>query len=273
MDYFKNNKVFISGRSFLTRSVVLLFCLIMFSQDVYAQKFEFTGRRKKEIIPFRMIKNLMIIELNINGQGPFNFVLDTGVGLFLISDPQLIDSIHIKNLRSINIAGFGDGNPLSAYVTPSIEVEVGSAKAKSLSAAILKEDIFELSNYVGMPVHGLIGYEFFSSFIVRINFSTNLLTIFRPETAYIRHKGYRIPLTIEERKPYFVSNITLSSGENITAKLIIDTGAGHPLSLETIGGIPFKVPEVNIAGNLGIGLTGPIRQVCPPRCNYRISRL
>lgn len=241
----------------MIKFLVMMLGFVLTLNEVSAQRFEFPGRRKKEIVPFKMVKNLMIIKLMVNGKGPFNFVLDTGVGLFLISDPKLIDSVSIKNLRSINITGFGDGEPLSAFVTPSIDVGFGSTTAKALSAAILKKDIFELSNYVGMPVHGLIGYELFNSFIVKINFTLSTLTIYRPET-YIPRKGYRVQLMIEDRKPYLVSNIQLTSGEKITAKLILDTGAGHPISLETNGGVPFEVPKVNIAGNLGIGLTGPI---------------
>ncbi|MHB1178915.1 MAG: aspartyl protease family protein [Daejeonella sp.] len=233
-------------------------CFVLSIKESSAQGFEFPGKRKKEVTTFKMIKNLMIIKLMVNGKGPFNFVLDTGVGLLLISDPKLIDSVSIKNLRSINIVGFGDGEPLSAFVTPSIEVGFGSTTAKGMSAAILKKDIFELSNYVGMPIHGLIGYEFFNSFIVRINFTANTLTIYRPGIAYVARKGYRVPLIIEDRKPYLVSHIELESGEKIAAKLILDTGAGHPVSLETHNGVPFKVPKVNISGNLGIGLTGPI---------------
>ncbi|MES3019461.1 MAG: aspartyl protease family protein [Bacteroidota bacterium] len=242
----------------MIKFIMMMIGFVLTLNEVSAQRFEFPGRRKKEVVPFKMVKNLMIIKLVINGKGPFNFVLDTGVGLFLISDPKLIDSLSIKNLRSINITGFGDGEPLSAFVTPSIDVEFGSTTAKALSAAILKKDIFELSNYVGMPVHGLIGYEFFNSFIVKINFTLSTLTVYKPETTYIPRKGYRVPLMIEDRKPYLVSNIELTSGEKIPAKLILDTGAGHPISLETNGGVPFEVPKTNIAGNLGIGLTGPI---------------
>ena len=67
--------------------------LFLSMNEVSAQRFEFAGKRKKEIVPFKMVKNLMIIKLMVNGKGPFNFVLDTGVGLFLISDPKLIDSV------------------------------------------------------------------------------------------------------------------------------------------------------------------------------------
>ncbi|MGB4774555.1 MAG: aspartyl protease family protein [Daejeonella sp.] len=223
-----------------------------------AQQFEFTGKRKKEIIPFKMIKNLMVIPLTINGKGPYNFILDTGVGLFIITDHSLIDTLQIKNIRSIKIAGFGEGADISAFVTPAVEVEIASAKAKSMPAAILKEDIFGLSNFAGMPVHGLIGFEFFNSFIVRISYLQNTLTIYRPETAFVPRKGTRIPITIEERKPYVICDLTLSDGLKTPVKLIIDTGAGHPVSLETNLGMPFEVPPINIAGNLGVGLSGPI---------------
>ncbi len=253
-----NKKRFSYLRNSLIKLFILLACLGFSVQDALAQKFEFSGRRKRENISFKMIKNLMIIPLTINGKGPFNFVLDTGVGLILISDPKLIDSVSIKNLRSINIVGLGEGETLSAFVTPSINLGFGSTNATNISAAILKKDIFELSSYVGMPVHGLIGYEFFNSFVVRINFITNILTIYSPETAYIPRKGVRIPISLEERKPYIFADIELQNGEKIEAKFIIDTGAGHPVSLETNGGVPFELPEVRIKGNLGIGLTGPI---------------
>ncbi|MDP3467142.1 MAG: aspartyl protease family protein [Daejeonella sp.] len=205
-----------------------------------------------------MIKNQMVIQLHINGKGPFNFILDTGVGLVLISDPKLVDSVSFQNLRSIYITGFGEGEKLSALIAPSIDIRIGNTFATNISAAILKKDIFELSNYVGIPIHGLIGYEFFHSFVVRLNFSSSTITVFQPQKTYIPKRGSRIPLSIEERKPYITTNIQLKSGKKLPVKLVIDTGAGHAISLETIDGVPFELPDERIRGNLGVGLTGPI---------------
>ena len=239
----------------------LVFCagLLLMCSSVNAQFFEFPPGRNREVIPFRLVKNLMVIPLKINGKGPYNFVLDTGVGLFLITDPALMDTIQMQNLRSIKITGFGEGEDLSAFVAPSLEVEIGSARAKSVPAAILKKDVFELSSFAGMPIHGLIGFEFFNSFTVRVSYPLNSITIYRSDKFYIPRKGTKIPITIEERKPYMTSEITLSSGQKIPAKLIIDTGAGHPISLESFNGDPFELPQVNIAANLGVGLTGAIK--------------
>ena len=244
----------------------LHFCMLLFSilglvcsfKPAQAQYFEFQNKRKRQIINFKLVKNLMVIPLTINGVGPYNFVLDTGVGLFLITDPALIDTIKIKNLRSIKITGFGEGNELTAFVTPSLSIQIGSAIARSVPAAILKNDVFELSNFAGMPIHGLIGYEFFSSFIVKISYLNSMITFYRPDKTYTLRKGVRIPIAIEEKKPYVITEIKLSNGEVIPAKFIIDTGAGHPISLENNNGKSFELPQVNIAANLGVGLTGAI---------------
>jgi len=248
-------------KNFKTLFVFSIFLLgfTFLTSTGYAQRFQFYGKRSKETLSFKMVKNLMIIPLTINGKGPYNFILDTGVGLFIVSDTTLIDYLGIQNRRSIKILGFGSGVDLSAYVTPSIEVKIGNSVAKNLPAALLKKDIFELSSFVGMPIHGLVGFDFFDSFTVRVNYQSSTITYYKPEKAYIPRKGQRIPIKIEERKPYVTSNITLSNGEKIITKLILDTGAGHPISLETVDGIPFPLPQKNISANLGIGLTGQIQ--------------
>lgn len=248
----------LSGKLRRMKLLALLTVILFLSESVSAQHFTFSGNRKRELIPFKLVKNLMIVPLYINGEGPYNFVLDTGVGLFLITDSKLIDTLSIKNLRSIKITGFGEGMDLGAYVTPSLRVRIGSAIAESLPAAILKDDIFQLSGYAGMPIHGLIGYEFFSSFKVKISYTQSMITISHPERKLQMRRGTKIPITIEDKKPYMVTQITLSDGRKIPVKLIIDTGAGHPISLENYNGKPFEIPEVNIAANLGVGLTGAI---------------
>lgn len=220
--------------------------------------FKFSDNRKRENIPFVMVKNLIIIPALINDKGPFNLVLDTGVSLFLITDTTLVNSLNIEILRSIKINGLGEGNEINAYVTPALKLELGHTIATRLPAGILKKDVFDLSAYAGMPIHGIIGYEFFNSFTVRINYRDNFITIFRSDTKYITRKGSKIPLTIEDRKPYLEAEIAIGTGEKETVKLIIDSGAGHPVSLETVNNLPFVVPPVNIKANLGIGLAGPI---------------
>src|SRR3546814_11117379 len=57
--------------------------------------------RRKLKIPFRLERNLIVVPVYINGHGPFNFILDTGVSILIITNPSLKDSIGLKGDRTI----------------------------------------------------------------------------------------------------------------------------------------------------------------------------
>jgi hypothetical protein len=242
------------SRSILT---ALLVVLVFSCFSANAQYFDLQGNRRHVTIPFRMIRDLIIIRLDINGKGPFNFVLDSGVGLMLVTDPKMVDSINIVNKRTIKISGLGKGEDYEAYITSALNVSIPGLVSYDVAAAILKTDRFGLSGFAGIPIHGLIGYEFFNNLTVKIDFSDSTLTVSKPKYTKFFGKSNKIPLIIENRKPYLYSKVTFANGTKSNDKLILDLGAGHPLSLENMiekHGMPDKF----IAANLGMGLTGPI---------------
>ena len=245
----------------MNRKKYLITCFLLFSPfwalKSFAQ-FELHKRGNSETLDFAFRNNLIIIPLIINGQGPFNFVLDTGVGVLLITDPSLKDSLSLKSLRTITITGFGEGKDLDANITSPLAININSNISASIPAAILKVDVFGLSAYTGMPIHGLLGAEFFNSFIVKINYPLKTLRIYKPETLYIPKKGHAVDISIENGKPYVSAEIVADSGKVLKTKLIIDTGSGHPVWLESFDDKQIKVPAKSINSNLGIGLLGAI---------------
>ncbi len=234
-------------------------CVLAFGfTTAHAQYFDLDAPKKKVNIPFRMVRNLIVIKLSINSKGPYNFILDTGVGLMIITDPKLADSISIPNKRTLKIPGLGEGTDAEAYVTSALKVDIPGLVSYDVAAAILKKDLFSLSGYAGMPIHGLLGYEFFTNLAVKIDFQDSTITVSRPKDLKVFRKGTEIPITIEDRKPYVQSKVILQGGKIVNSKLIIDLGAGHPVSLEKIINI-YGLPQKFIASaNLGIGLNGPI---------------
>jgi hypothetical protein len=195
----------------------------------------------------------------INHKGPFNFILDTGVGITIITDPLLKDSLNLKYLRKIELGGLGDKIELTAYTTPFLNLRIGSTEAKSCAAAILDDDILNLSNYAGMPIHGLIGYDFFKSFKVRINYNSQLLKIYQNSLPKLINKGNKIELQIEGNKPYMNISISNAKHQEIPLKMLVDTGSGNPICLETYQKNTFPLPDKFVTANLGVGLSGNIR--------------
>ncbi len=155
------------------------------------------------------------------------------------------------------MAGLGQGDAFEAYVTPPLKIDIPGLTSYDVAAAILKTDHFNLSNFVGIPVHGLLGYEFFNNLAVKLNFTDSTITVYRTRDARLFKKGAKIPITIENHKPYLEAKVKLPNGTEQLCKLVIDLGAGHPVSLENMikkNGLPQKF----VIANLGVGLAGPI---------------
>ncbi|MES2829089.1 MAG: aspartyl protease family protein [Bacteroidota bacterium] len=222
-----------------------------------AQEFQFIGKRTKHRINFDMIKNLVIVPLYINKTGPFNFILDTGVSPLIITDPKIIEGLGLKNLRPTKINGLGKGPEIDALITSELSASIGKASINNIPTAILEGDLLGLSNYLGVKIHGLIGYYFFKSFIVSINYPSKTMA-FEVKSKKTRIKGERVPIELINNKPY--ANIeTVIPGIGATQnKVIVDNGAGHAISLEMYNNEPFPAPKESFEANLGNGLSGPI---------------
>jgi len=235
----------------------LIMVPICFVDIALAQTFSFEDNRKKSALDFNLVKNLIVIPLYINGKGPYNFILDTGVGPLIITEPSLLDTLGLKNLRTTKIYGLGKGEEIEAFITGELNAKVKEATINNIPTAILKKDVFNLSSYLGTQIHGIIGYYFFNSFVVKINYSTKRLSFSSP-LAKTKKKGTKFPILIENKKAYIIADLLTPQQKNIKAKLIIDCGASHALSMEALDGAAFPLPDSTIEANLGIGLGGPI---------------
>jgi hypothetical protein len=205
----------------LARVLVFSILLCCCNSIVKAQYFDLEGARKRVNIPFRIVRDMVIIRLNINEKGPFNFILDSGVGLMLITDPKLVDSLNISNKRTLKISGLGEGDDYEAYITSSLKVDIPGLISYDVAAAILKKDHFGLSNYAGIPIHGLLGYEFFNNLAVKINFGDSILTVSKPKDIRSLKKGSKIPITVENRKPYIRAKLHFLTAQKLMISLFL----------------------------------------------------
>jgi hypothetical protein len=217
-------------------------------------------KERKVRVPFEFQRNLVIVQAHLNGKGPFNFLLDSGVGISLITDPSLIELLGLRRGISYNVVGVGEEKPLEAFSSDSVRVQLHGVVAPALSFLVLSADVLNLSGYVGIPVHGILGYDVFNSFVVQIDPVAIQLSFHDPAT-YRPPRGRRwtnVPFDIEGRKSYLTVPVALTDSLTLPLKLILDTGAGHALSLETYSDSRLRVPAKRLQSQLGRGLSGAI---------------
>lgn len=239
------------------RKVIICVAFYLSFFKGYTQDFAFPANQSKQSISFKCIKNLIVVPLMVNGKGPYDFVLDTGVGPLIITDPSIIDSLNFNTMRKIKLSGLGV-ETVEAYVSQNVDAQLGKAKIKYIPTAVLKEDLFNLSGHLGTQIFGLIGYNFFNSFIVDIRYSSNKL-IFYHLKSKVKYRGTKIPIVIEKQKPYIETQVLINDTVKVKTRVLMDTGASHALSMDMLNNGAFPLPDQKISANLGMSLSGQIK--------------
>lgn len=247
----------ISDLEIETKSVAKKIKLKSVSDEKFG--FQLTKRRKITRIPFEFQANLVIVPVKVNNSDTLRFILDTGVSSILLTDPQIAQKQFMKYARSVKISGAGEGMDIEAGIVLDNTIKMGEMIGHRQNLVVLKEDILKLSEFVGSPIHGIIGYEIFNRFAVTIDFGMNEIILENPEHyKYKPKKGERFPITIEENKPYLSMIELINDKQNLPLKVILDTGAGHAISLDANRSNGIPMPGKLVKAQLGRGLSGII---------------
>lgn len=246
------------------------------TQQSYAQHPDtvyFTSSRKKITLPFKLVHNLIVIPVQINQSQPLNFILDSGVRNTLITRLYYSDSLDLKDASPITIRGLGQGDTIEAYYSTGNNMYMPGIQGDNHKVYVLMEDVFNLSNRMGMPVHGIIGYDIFKNFIVKVNYSHKRITLYKPESKVrIPKKAQTFPLAIEDTKPYLFGTIKQHNGDTLNVKLIVDTGASNSLSLYLPTDSRLTLPPKVMSAYLGRGLSGDINGKIGRLSAFRIGK-
>jgi hypothetical protein len=244
----------------MARKILFVFFLTLYSISGNAQVlgFSLANGKKKVQIPIEVHNNLVVVPVFLNGMLPLKFILDTGVRTAILTQKAFTDILNLPYSRKYTISGPGGVKLVDAYVTNNVSLELPGVTGRGHALLVLEEDYLELRNYLGTDVHGILGYELFSRFIVQIDYNKKVLTLMVPEVFKPKRKFQKLPIHIEDTKPYLTTELTLLDGTKITVKLLVDSGASHGLMLEPSSNDRIKVPENFVSSSIGRGLGGDI---------------
>ena len=115
----------------------------------------------------------LIVPVHINGQGPYDLVLDTGATLTCV-DQELAQQLGLPERRGQLALGAGVGVAGRVRVVAVDSLRVGAARAFDLTACVL--DLQQLRS-ISPRVQGLLGLNFLRSFRVTLDFERNVLLL------------------------------------------------------------------------------------------------
>ncbi|HEY9488018.1 MAG TPA: pepsin/retropepsin-like aspartic protease family protein, partial [Chryseosolibacter sp.] len=244
----------------MIRLYLLTVVFSLFSIPLYSQTLGFSladGKRKVEI-PIEIYNNLIVVPVVLNGALPLKFILDTGVRTAILTEKTFTDILNLAYSRKYTISGPGGEQIIDAYITNNVSLELPGVTGRGHALLVLGQDYLELRNYLGTDVHGILGYELFSRFIIEVDYEKRMLTLSVPSRFMKKRKFQSIPIKIEDTKPYVTTSVVLADGTQLTAKLLVDSGASHGLMLEPTSDPRIKVPDSAVSSIIGRGLGGEI---------------
>lgn len=220
--------------------------------------FNFPQGKKKDRIPFELVNNLAVIPVEINGK-KLSFLLDTGVSNTLLFSLTNADSLEIKNVTPVKIRGLGDGGDIDALKSINNEVRVGAAVDKNHQVYVIFDQSINFSPRMGIPIHGVIGYDFYKDFVVKTDYDSELLTIYDPKYYKPRRCGKceTFDIVLKNNKP-FIKNKIKAFDKDHEVTLLIDSGASDALWLFNEDYGISDTPKNYFKDFLGLGLSGGV---------------
>jgi predicted aspartyl protease len=151
---------------------ILLCCLLV---TVFLSSAQAGGKQQVVEIPFDFYRNEIILQVKVNGKGPFNMMLDTG------TDPSGIDLNTAKDiglkLHPLGKPAEGGGTDVNlTYYTEMPLVEVAGFTVKNVETLAL--DLSKMSERLGKSLHGVLGHSVLNGRIVQIDYPNRVVRFY-----------------------------------------------------------------------------------------------
>ncbi len=240
---------------------LLVFLFLCTSFYVEAQgRFKIVDNGKESVsTSFSLINNMVVLSAELNGRR-LSLLLDTGVRKTLLFNLKIKDSLQLRNVDKLQLNGLGEGNPINALKSRGNYFKLKGVVNADLALFVITDDLFDLSAKMGMDIHGIIGGDLFRDFVVKINYGSQKITFYNPDTYEgSTCKGCEtFSLDFYNSKPFIDVIVQNHLGKEFPVKLLIDSGGGDSLWL-----FPHSSPDIIVGEKyfddfLGKGLNGNI---------------
>jgi PDZ domain/Aspartyl protease len=210
-------------------------------------------------IKFKLINNLIILPVEVNGV-ELSFLLDTGVSKPIIFNfLNLTEELQINQTELIYLRGLGEGESIEALKSKNNILRIGNAISISQDLYAIFDPSLNFEPQLGIPIHGIIGYDFLKDFVVNINYSLKYIKIYDPDNYKERKckKCRFFKLEFHNKKPYIDADIIINNND-MPVKLLIDSGGSDALWLFEEDTNHITIPKKYFIDFLGKGLSGSV---------------
>lgn len=174
-------------------------------------------------IPFAFVHGVVILPAMINGQGPFDIMLDTGVNPSVI-DVDVAKSLGLTLIPTGQRASGGGTDSNLAFATSMSRVQLGDLTATGVDAEALS--LAKINVRLERQVAAILGYSLLAHRTIQIDYPHHLVRFYARTPPACG--GTCIKLPFRYRGDILMSGVTVN-GRTVIANL--DTGSNGDFAL------------------------------------------
>ncbi|HEX3551401.1 MAG TPA: aspartyl protease family protein [Candidatus Elarobacter sp.] len=203
-------------------------------------------------IPFELVDNHVVLDVTVDGKGPFRFGFDTG-------GANLLDADVAKQL-GLRAAGNASGGGVGSATE---SVQFAKVDSLGLGGATVRDQVFVIAPVhagfgmsSGKPIDGLIGFEMLARFLTTFDYANSRIVFRTPDAGPVPAQADArvVPFVFEGQHPMIPCTIA-----GIGTQCVVDTGSRIALSVLSpfLAAHPSIVPpNATAVGANGFGLGG-----------------
>jgi len=211
-------------------------CLVPLSADQGSERRPVAGGGSR-VMPFRLYANAIWVNVRVGNSRPLAFQLDTACGASVLNR-STADEIGLQFIGEASQANAGSGDNetrIALYPGVSLRLDVDTLDLPRTLAVPLDE----VAKAFGTPLDGLIGYELMARNVVQIDYDSETVSVFDPQTFEYEGPGTAVSLELNGHEPIVHIRIGLPGKEPIEAAVLLD--APYPRSMTF--GTPFALQQ------------------------------
>jgi len=234
--------------------------------DLRSKNSAITSDKSSFTLPFETVDNRVFIEVRLNGQGPFHFILDTGAGGLVIST-DVAQQLKLKIADSTEGQGVGEKTVREGN-TQIAQIRIGDLQLTDLECHVL--DMSDAPQVFGTKrLDGIIGLPVFEHMVVKHDYVNRLLTFSSPDKFNYTGNGIIVHFERPQQIPLVEAAL-----DGVPGSFGVDTGARSSLLLYGPFCQQHKLQEkydARLEGVTGWGIGGPVRSLLARAGELRIG--
>ncbi|HEX2121713.1 MAG TPA: aspartyl protease family protein [Thermoanaerobaculia bacterium] len=206
-------------------------------------------------VPVELVGNRVHIPVSVNGSAPGSFILDTGAARSpLDTDFAEIAGVGVTGRTRV----MGAGGSENVQVATPMTLAFAGLTVRTRRVPLIQFDAISLR--IGRPLDGILGYEVLQRYVVEIDYEGRAVA-FHDRKRYQPPAGaVRLPIGFNRgRVPVADVRISLPGGRTVTARVLVDTGAGGSLGLNRAFAKKHRIELENAIAMHGYGVGGGTR--------------